>query len=145
MRTRLHGWMLLLVLGALAGCALPGGAPGGGPGGPLLPSLQATTHGDSVQFVLQVTNVSEAPVRLEFTSGQTYDFAVQAGGREVWRWSADQMFTQALHARVVAPGETLTYAAAWRPGPGRTGEHTVVGSLVARNHPVRQAMYFRIP
>jgi hypothetical protein len=145
MRTRLHGWMRLLVLGALAGCALPGAGPGGGPGDPLLPSLQATTQGDSVWFVLQVTNVSESPVRLEFTSGQTHDFVVLAADREVWRWSADQMFTQALHSLAVAPGATLTYTAAWRPERGRTGEHTVVGSLAARNHPVRQAMYFRIP
>jgi hypothetical protein len=145
MRIRLRRCMRLLVLGALAGCALPAAAPDGGPADPLLPSLQATTQGDSVWFVLQVTNVSESPVRLEFTSGQTHDFAVRAGDREVWRWSADRMFTQALHSRVVAPGETLTYTAAWRPDRGRTGEHTVVGSLAARNHPVRQAMYFRIP
>lgn len=111
----------------------------------LLPSLQANTFGDSVQFVLQVTNTTPTPTELEFSSAQQFDFVVERNGSEVWRWSADQMFTQALQKRVLAPGETLTYSATWRPAPGLQGEFTAHGVLTAATHPLEQKARFRIP
>lgn len=141
-------WSVVLgLLAALAACAPNGGstAAGGDGGAPLLPSLQATTLGDRVRLVLQVTNTSGSPVPLEFSSGQTHDFAVLQGGREVWRWSADQMFTQALQSRTVSPGETLTWEAEWVPPAGLSGELTAVGTLTAMERPVEQRTTFRLP
>ena len=112
----------------------------------LLPSVQVTTANDSVEMVLQVTNTTESPVELTFTSGQSYDFVVYDGaGTEVWRWSSEQMFTQALREERVAPGETLTYSAIWAPAPGTAGEFEVVGILTARDREVSQRTEFRIP
>lgn len=112
----------------------------------LLPSVQVTTANDSVEFVLQVTNTTDAPVALTFPSGQTYDFVVYDGsGREVWWWSAEQMFTQAVREETVAPGETRTYSEVWVPAPGTTGTFEVEGVLTVSNREVRQRTSFRVP
>ena len=133
------------LLAVLAACA-PRGSAGDADAPDLLPSVQATSVGDSVQFVLQLTNTTDEAVDLEFTSGQSYDFVVRSpAGEEVWRWSADRAFTQALREEVLAAGETLTYSVVWAPPPGMSGEHEVTGILTARNHPIQQSAAFTIP
>jgi hypothetical protein len=134
-----------LVLLAIAGCFPPAPGPGAEGAGPLLTSVQAYTSGAGVNLVLQVTNTAEAPVDVEFRSGQSFDFAVLDGDRELWRWSRGQMFTQALRTERWAAGETRSYEAVWQPPPGLAGEFTVVGTLTASNHPVGQAARFRLP
>lgn len=130
----------------MAACAPRAGNGDDGEMPDLLPSVQVTTANDSVEMVLQVTNTTEAPVELTFTSGQSYDFVVyDAAGAEVWRWSSEQMFTQALREERVAPGETLTYSAIWTPAPGVAGEFEAVGILTAQDRDVRQRTGFRIP
>lgn len=126
----------------LAGCTAAAVAPSAG--APLATSLQAEPRSDTVRFVLQVTNVKDRPVVLDFTSGQEYDFAVLQEGREVWRWSAGRMFTQALRADTLAPGETRTYRAGWVPGDAR-GDLTVRGELRSGSHPVAEEIGFRVP
>jgi hypothetical protein len=127
----------------MAACAVH--QPGGGGNGPLLPSLQATAMGDSVFFVLQVTNTGEAPVDLHFRSGQSYDFAVLSGDREVWRWSDGQMFTQALRHERLEAGQTLRFEEAWRPGAGVSGNLIAVGRLPVQDRQVEQRANFRLP
>lgn len=143
-RLALGPGVLLLALALALGCA-PRSATPDAQGADLLPSVQATTFGDSVQFVLQVTNTGDRPVELEFRSGQQFDFRVEREGREVWRWSADQMFTQALQRRSLPAGETLTYTASWRPAPSLQGEFTVRGTLTAAGRTVEQQARFRLP
>lgn len=113
--------------------------------GPLVSSLQVETAADSVRFVLQVTNASEAPVRLEFPSGQSFDFVVTRGGAELWRWSADYVFTQALRSETLGPGETRTYEASWRPPAGTRGELVARGFLTAGGTQAEQQARFRVP
>jgi len=113
--------------------------------GPLLPSLQASAVGDTVFFVLQVTNAGTEPVDLHFRSGQSYDFVVMDGERTVWRWSDDQMFTQALRREVLAPGATLRFEESWRPPAGLQRPYIAVGRLVAENRPIEQRMNIRLP
>jgi hypothetical protein len=129
---------------ALLACAPrePAAAPSDSP---LLPSVQATAGGGTVQFVLQVTNVSEGPVELHFPSGQSFDFVVRQGGREVWRWSGDRMFTQALRFETLAVGETRTYEASWTPPSGAEAEYVVTGVLTATDRRVEQSARFRLP
>ena len=137
--------MLLVLLTSflLAGCAYAPGESGGASG--LLPSVQARAADGVVEFTLQVTNAGDAPVELEFASGQRYDFRVLAGTREVWRWSADQMFTQALGSETIPAAGTVAYTETWRPDPGLTGEFVVVGTLTARRGGVEQSARFRLP
>lgn len=136
--------LALLALALSAACASRSAPPDGLTPG-LLPSVQASTYGDSVRFMLQVTNTAEQPVELEFRSGQEFDFVVENDGREIWRWSADQMFTQAIRHRTLPPGETLTFAASWTPAPQLRGEFVVRGVLTAAEHRVEQQARFRIP
>lgn len=136
----------ILVLLAASACAPVSNGGGEAEMPELLPSVQVTTANDSVEFVLQVTNTTDAPVALTFPSGQSYDFVVyDATGREVWRWSAEQMFTQAVRDETVAPGETRTYSEVWVPAPGTTGTFEVEGVLTVSNREVRQRTGFRVP
>lgn len=141
--------MLVVFAGAAwaaAGCAPVSNGGGEADMRDLLPSVQATSANDSIEFVLQVTNTTDEPVPVSFSSGQTYDFAVyDASGAEIWRWSADRMFTQALRDESVAPGETLTYSAIWVPAPGLSGTFEVLGVLTARDREVSQRTEFRVP
>ena len=136
---------LSVALAGLAACAASVPAPEGGSSGPLVSSLQVETTPDTVRFVLQVTNTGPAPVTLDFTSGQSFDFVVTRDGGEVWRWSADRGFTQALRSETLAPGETRTYDAAWSPPAGTSGEFLARGFLTAREHRAEQQARFRLP
>ncbi len=133
----------LLLLLLTAGCvhSVPGGSTSGD--SPLLPSIQVYTETERVNFVLQVTNIDTAAVHLEFGSGQSFDFVVSGeDAREIWRWSADQMFTQAERTELLAAGESARYEAEWNPPADLRGNFVAVGRLVARNHPVEQATRF---
>ena len=131
----------------LAACAVAANSTGSNstPPNGLVPSLQVNTSGATVRFTLQLSNTGSTPVPLEFTSGQSFDFAVLQGGRELWRWSADQMFTQALRSETLAPGATRTYEATWSPPAGTRGEFTASGILTATNRRVEQRAIFRLP
>lgn len=96
-------------------------------------SLESTldaTVDDAVEFQFRVRNTGDSPVDLQFRSGKVADVTVSDGDEEVWRWSDDRMFTQALQSRTLAPGETLEQAFTWDdPQPGR---YTATGTLAAQ-------------
>ncbi|HEX8244027.1 MAG TPA: BsuPI-related putative proteinase inhibitor [Longimicrobium sp.] len=124
----------------------PGEGAAGGSAGPLVSSLQIQATADSVAFTLAVTNATRQPLTLEFRSGQSYDFAVADGGREVWRWSAGLMFTQALRSETLAAGETRTWRESWRPPAELRGrELTATARLVSASHPLTRTQTFRLP
>ena len=146
---------LLLALAAGVACR-PAAAPAPAPGpqlepasrytGPLVSTFQVEPAADSVRFVLQVTNPTTGPVRLSFSSGQTHDFAVREGTRDVWRWSAERTFVQALMTISLGAGETRSYTEVWRPGPGLRGRRlTAVAYLTSTNHPIQQSTAFALP
>jgi len=146
---------LLLVLAAAGAACHPPAvpAPSSGPEletsrytGSLVSSFQVEPAGDSVRFVLQLTNPTTAPVRLSFSSGMTHDFAVREGTRDVWRWSADRSFVQALMSVSLGAGETRSYTEVWRPGPGLRGRRlTAVAWLTSTNHPIQLSTAFALP
>lgn len=142
---RSMGGIWAVVLLALAACTTHEAAGVADGNAPLLASVKATPTADSVRFVFQVTNTGTSPLALRYSSGQSFDFVVSRDGREVWRWSADRMFTQALRDATLAGGETLQFEAAWRPEPGLpAGEYTVTGELTAQPG-ARQRATFRLP
>ncbi|HEV2131298.1 MAG TPA: BsuPI-related putative proteinase inhibitor [Longimicrobiaceae bacterium] len=113
--------------------------------GPLVSSLQVETHADSLHFVLQVTNATQEAVPLTFRTGQSADFVVAHEGRELWRWSGDQMFTQAIRNERLAAGETRTFEASWSPPRDLNGTLTVRGFLTAEEHRADQQAEVRLP
>jgi len=77
--------------------------------------------GETIVMQMKIANPTEKPVKLQFTSGKTYDFAVRdQAGQEVWRWSAGQVFTQALQQKMLAPQETYVVEARWTIPTGDT-------------------------
>lgn len=113
-------------------------------GDPLVATLEVEEGGSGVRLLLHVTNSGTAPVQLEFRSGQRFDFAVtRPDGREVWRWSADRMFTQALGSEELGPGESLRYDATWDPR-GETGEFVATGEVSASGRTIRQSTRFEL-
>lgn len=136
---------LLLALAVVMVPACAVGAYGGGGSGALVSSLQVEPFPDSVRFSLQVTNTGSQPVTLQFPSGQSFDFVVSRGGAELWRWSADRMFTQAVRTETLAPGETRSFDAAWQPPVGTSGELVARGFLTARGETAEQQARFSLP
>lgn len=146
---RIPGLVALVALGLITACA-PRPNDGGDMGATdLLPSVQATAAGDSVHFVLQVTNTTDAPIELVYPSGQSFDFQVEdASGEIVWTWSANRMFMQAIREETLGAGETLTHSASWLPseyGEMPAGEYTVTGTLTVADRTVEQRTTFRLP
>ena len=69
--------------------------------------------GRPVRFVLRLTNNAGRAEQLTFTSGQQYDFWVTDGDEEIWRWSAERAFTQAIEEKSLGPQESLTFEETW--------------------------------
>ncbi|MCE2901209.1 MAG: BsuPI-related putative proteinase inhibitor [Gemmatimonas sp.] len=101
------------------------------------------TADGTVRFAIEVTNDSPKRVELTFPNGRTHDFAVRdSSGREVWRWSAGRLFTQAMQNRLLDSHYSTTYDEHWSPpGPGR---YTLEAQLHSENHPVHQRVAFSL-
>lgn len=113
--------------------------------GPAIASSLDVSVKDGVGFVFHVTNNSSKAIELTFPSGQTHDFTVvDAAGREVWRWSGDRMFTQALRNTVLDAGETKSFEGRWEAA-GQRGAFTAVAVLKSSNHPVETRVEFTVP
>ena len=113
-------------------------------GQPLASSLTVSVDG-GIELAFHVTITSAKSMELRFSSGQTHDFIVMdAAGREIWRWSGDRMFTQALQTRNLGAGQTMTFREHWEP-PGPSGSYTVVAQLTSSNHPVETRTEITVP
>ena len=92
---------------------------------------------EPIAMRLNVTNRTDTSVVFHFSDGQRYDFLIQdVSGDTLWRWSADKGFIQVLGEEHLAPSDTLTYRERFE-GRLPPGTYTVVGMLVATNHPLR--------
>lgn len=101
--------------------------------------------GTSREVVLRVTNTGRKQAELRFPDGQTHEFVVRdAAEREVWRWSAGRMFTQALRTRAIDGGETVEFSERW-PGAVPGGTYTVVAQLRSDNHPLEVRRAIALP
>jgi hypothetical protein len=97
------------------------------------------------EVVLRVTNTGRKLAELRFPDGQTHEFVVRdAAEREVWRWSAGRMFTQALRTRPIDGGETVEFRESW-PGALPGGTYTVVAQLRSQNHPLEVRRAIALP
>ena len=92
--------------------------------------------GEPITFTLTARNGGSQPVTLHFSSGQRYDFTFDdAGGRTVWRWSADKAFIQVLGDETLTAGGALVYRERFEerlvPGMYRiTGMVTAMGGAL---------------
>lgn len=99
-----------------------------------------SNHG--VEMNLDVRNNTKKMVELRFNSGQTHDFVVQdASGKEVWRWSAGRMFTQAMQNKLVKSRDVTTFSETW-DAKDMHGKFTATATLLSENHPVQESVEF---
>jgi hypothetical protein len=109
------------------GAGMNEGQPAGGVQLRLTSDRATYPVGAPVALTLAVINAGRAPVTLQFSSGQKYDFEVRRAGQVVWRWAADRMFTQALTSMTLAPGERKAFTETWKQ-VGNDGQAVPAGS-----------------
>ncbi len=101
-----------------------------------------SNHG--VEFKLDVRNNTVHMVELRFADGRTHDFVVQdESGKEVWRWSSERMFTQAIQNQLVKGKETATFSEDW-DAKNMHGKFTAIAMLKSDNHPIEERVDFEL-
>lgn len=67
------------------------------------------------RIVMVAINVDERLLPFRFGSSQTYDFIITsvATGKEVWRWSRGQFFTQVVRSDSIRPKDKWQFEAVW--------------------------------
>lgn len=108
------------------------------------PVFTVNVEKNALNFALDVTNVSKKNVELTFPDGQTHDFTVlDDSGREVYRWSAERMFTQSVQNKTIERGETLRIAERATPSLP-LGSYVAVATLRSTNFPVQERVSFEL-
>jgi hypothetical protein len=114
-------------------------------GARLVSGVEVNPEHEGVRFALRITNESKKHVELAFPNGQTHEFVVvDSVGREIWRWSASRLFTQAVQNKLLGGGETMQYSEQWTH-PARHGKYTVIATLNSTNFPVQERAEFVLP
>jgi hypothetical protein len=107
----------------------------------LATTFDVTLDGSDVRFSLRVVNATPKSVEVNFASGQAYEFVVvDSVGREVWRWSADRIFTQSVRNKLLGKGEAITASEKW--SPAKPGRFTAIAQLTSSNYPVQEKVAF---
>jgi hypothetical protein len=107
----------------------------------LVAALDIAAEGQDVRFTFQVVNKTAKSVEVNFASGQAYDFVVvDSTGREVWRWSADRIFTQSVRNKLLGKGEAINASEKW--SPAKPGKFTAIAKLTSSNFPVEEKVSF---
>lgn len=100
---------------------------------------QNFSQGEDIEFLLTLTNSSTASVTLDFNSGQQYDFYINSpDGVNVWRWSDEGVFIQALTTLTIGAGESLEVRQVWNQvlPDGETisiGDYSAFGLLLGQS------------
>ena len=132
---------LLLVVAALAGCDRGTPRTGGTVsyaenGLSLTVSFDEPLRtGHRVTWSLNVANRGKEAVTLRFPSGKDGDVVLHQGGREVYRWSANRLFSQALREVPLAAGARHTFRLEERALGAPAGDYELVAVLAADPSP----------
>ncbi|MBR2215732.1 MAG: hypothetical protein IJ849_08250 [Selenomonadaceae bacterium] len=79
----------------------------------MLAELTAKVTGGRLKLTLKITNTGEEPYTINHRNGQEYDMVIlDSKGEELYRWSGDQSFTEALTATEYEPHKSVVYTAA---------------------------------
>ncbi|MDB4889307.1 MAG: hypothetical protein JWL61_1162 [Gemmatimonadetes bacterium] len=110
-----------------------------------LPATLATTVDSLVTLTLTVSNPTASPVRIDYSSGQHFDFTIAdaATGAALWVWSADKLFSQALTNETIPANGKVVYTAQWKPT--KSGSFVATGSLVSLSHRAAAKLAVSVP
>jgi hypothetical protein len=87
--------------------------------------------GEPAVWPFDLTNGTDADITLTFTSGQRMDLTLSDDGGEVYRWSGDMMFTQAIEEATLPAGATFPYLLAAEPIDLPRGTYTAKAWVTA--------------
>jgi hypothetical protein len=77
-------------------------------------SLETVEENEQLKINFSLQNISGKDLQISFGSGQQYDILVfNERNEEVYKWSNDKSFTQALIERDLKKGEKLTFTEKW--------------------------------
>jgi hypothetical protein len=89
-------------------------------------------------IVMIATNTSDRLLPFRFGSGQSYDFVITdaSTGKEVWRWSHDQFFTQVVRSDSIRAKDKWRFDAVWdhRDNDGKKvapGQYVLAGIITS--------------
>lgn len=72
------------------------------------PAARLTEAG--IEASVSITNISDRPIELRYSSGQKYDFILyDSSYNQLYRWSEGKFFTMALESIQINPGESITF------------------------------------
>jgi len=110
-----------------------------------LPATLTTQVDSLVTLTLTVSNPTSAPVKVEFSSGQRFDFSIYdaASGAALWVWSADKLFAQMMSSEIIPANGKLVYSAQWKPT--KSGSYVATGSLVSLSHRAATKVAVSVP
>lgn len=133
---------MLVAPAALAGCDRAGRASTGGVVSYGDNGLSFTVSfdepvraGHRVTWVLDVENRGKDAVTLRFSSGKDGDVALQQGGREVYRWSANRVFSQALRQVRLAAGARHDFPLEEKALAAPAGDYELVAVMASDPSP----------
>ena len=86
---------------------------------------------EPVLFPMDLTNVTDIPTDLTFFSGQRAEVVFEDGSGEVYRWSSDMMFTQAIETIAIEAGATVPYVLTGEPIDLAPGDYTAKAWVTA--------------
>lgn len=76
--------------------------------------LQEVALGKPVQLVLELKNLTDETLKLEFSSGKQYDFEVHDFNNQlVWNWSHGHVFIQSYTTITLGPKEQIKFTPDW--------------------------------
>lgn len=105
-------------------------------------TVQVNREKKGVKLQFSITNISNKPIQLQFSSGQEFDYFIYNKNRElVYQWSEGRFFTQAIKTITLEPNDQLAYTEYWdgqtKSGTRATsGTYTVEVIIVAKVEPV---------
>lgn len=133
---QVHGAHLTLEGLCIDSCANPPGTtpPMSTPWRDSLAATLSATVGSDVTFTFTVKNTRpDSTMYVHFNDAQQFDIRVwDANDALVWRWGADQAFAQSELTRTLAPGESATYVAHWKPAAA--GNYRAMAYLTSSSH-----------
>jgi hypothetical protein len=110
-----------------------------------LPATLTTKVDSVVTLTLTVNNPTSSPVKIDYSSGQHFDFTVYDAptGAPLWLWSADKLFTQALSSETIPANGKLEFTAQWKPT--KPGSFVATGTLVSLSHRAAAKLALSVP
>ncbi|WP_146202439.1 BsuPI-related putative proteinase inhibitor [Gracilibacillus dipsosauri] len=70
---------------------------------------------EGIIFTMELQNKNEEDLSLTFSSGQQFEILLTKDGENIYRYSEEKMFTQALIDKEIRSGEKLFWKEIWQP------------------------------